>query len=319
MYEKILVPLDGSDLAEVALPYVEELAGRLGSEITLLYVGESPESSYQRTYQFYIEKTAETTKEGAERYIEKTKGKAIKVKPRILVGNPAEEIVEYASREDIGLIVLATHGRSGINRWSLGSVADKVVRATDRPVVLIRAKGAQPDMREKGILNKALVPLDGSEEAEAVIPYIEELASKLKAEVILLQVMSTNYQAIAEEEYGYVIYTDKQIESDKAFAKDYLEKVSARLKQKGVAVKSEVRFGVAAEEIIKLADEIYADVVAMSTHGRSGVGRWFFSSVADRILHEGHSPLLLVRSSGVSMEYSSQHQEGSKEHLAARY
>ena len=75
---------------------------------------------------------------------------------------------------------MSTHGQSGIKRWAMGSVADKVVRATKRPVALIRAKGARTDLREKGILNKALVPLDGSKESEAVIPFIGELASRLK-------------------------------------------------------------------------------------------------------------------------------------------
>ena len=300
MYEKILVPLDGSELAEVVLPYAEELAGRLGSEITLvnvlIFFSESAPDLYLRLRQYYIEKMVENTREAAERYVKKPQGKAIKVESRILLGNPAEEIVEYANKEDIDLIVMATHGRTGISRWALGSVANKVVRATKRPVGLIRAKGARPDVRQKGILNKALVPLDGSKEGEAVIPYVEELALKLKAEVILLQVLSTSYQAITAERYGYVSYTAQQMESDKAFARNYLEKVGARLKRKGMTVKSEVRLGIAAEEIIKLADEMYADVVAMSTHGRSGIGRWVFGSVADRVLHEGNTPLLLVRS-----------------------
>ena len=79
----------------------------------------------------------------------------------ILVGHPAEQIVDYADKEDIGLIVMAPDGRSAVRRWVLGSVADKVVRATNRRVTLIRAKGARPDVREKGILSKALAPLDG--------------------------------------------------------------------------------------------------------------------------------------------------------------
>jgi len=213
MYEKILVPLDGSDLAEVALPYAEELAGRLGSEINLLHVSESTEAPYQRMHKFYIERTAETAKEGAEKYIERSEGKVIKVEPTMLVGNPAEEIVEYASKENIGLIVMATHGRSGISRWALGSVADKVVRATERPVGLIRAEGTLPDVREKGILNKVLVPLDGSKEGEAVISYVEDLASRLKAEVILLKVLSIS-PGIMDEGYGYLSYTEKQMESE---------------------------------------------------------------------------------------------------------
>jgi nucleotide-binding universal stress UspA family protein len=236
----------------------------------------------------------------ADRCAEKPGSKIIKVDSAILVGDPAKGIVDYADKENVGLIVMATHGRSGISRWTLGSVASKVVRATDRPVALIRAKVPQPDVREKGVLNKALVPLDGSREGEAIIPYIEELASKLKAEVVLLQVLSTSYQAITADGYGYVTYSEQQIESDKAFARDYLAKVGAQLKERGVAVKSEVRLGMAAEEIIRLADEMSADMVAMSTHGRSGIRRWVFGSVADRVLHEGNTPLLLVRPSHLS-------------------
>ena len=298
MYEKILVPLDGSELAEVALPYAEELAGRLGSEVTLIYVSDSADDQYQ-----YMQKMVEATKYGAERYLEKAEGKSIKVEPVILVGHPAEQIVDYADKEDIGLIVMATHGRSGIRRWALGSVADKVVRATKRPVVLIRARGTRPDLREKGILNKVLVPLDGSKESEAVIPYIEELASKLKAEVVLLQVVAGAYHVYASAEgVAQIRYTEKEMEPLKTSAKDYLKKVASGLKEKGITTRSEVRVGAAAGEIVKLADEIYADVVAMSTHGRSGVGRWVFGGVTDRLLRGGNTPVMLVRASGASTE-----------------
>jgi len=300
MYEKILVPLDGSATAEVVLPYTEELAGRLGSEVTLIYVGESAEDQqYHHMHQFYVQGVVEVTKRGIERYIEKASGRAIKVESKVLVGDPAEEIVDYADKEDVGLIVMATHSRPVITRWALGSVAEKVARATKQPLALIRAKGTRPDVREKGILKKALVTLDGSKESEAVIPYIEELASKLKAEVILLQVLTPEYQIY------YNIRQLEQLESLRASAKDYIEKMEAQLKQKGITVRSEVReagMGTAAEEIIKLADEIQADVVAMSTHGRSGVSRWAFGSVADKVLHAGNTPLLLVRTPGAKTE-----------------
>ncbi len=279
MYKKILVPLDISELSMVALPYAEQMAGRLGSEIILLSVSESAEAQDYHKHQMHVETIINTTKHNAERYLEKREGKEIKVESVILVGHPAEEIVDYADKEDIDLIVMATHGRSGIGRWTLGSVVDKVMRATKRPVALIRAKGARPDVREKGILNKALVPLDGSKEGEAVIPYIEELASGLKAEVLLLQVGPS-----------------------KADTEDYLEKVSDRLKSKGITTRFEVRVGDAAGEIIKLADELNADLVAMSTHGRSGIGRWALGSVAERVLNAGNTPLLLVRAPGASTD-----------------
>ena len=296
MYEKILVTLDGSKLAEVALPYAEELAGRLGSEVTLIYVSESAEDPNHYMHQFYIRQMVEATQRAAERYLKKAEGKAIKVESAMLGGHPAEEIVDYAEKEDIGLIVMATHGRSGIRRWSLGSVADKVVRATKRPVALIRTKDARTDVREKGMLNKALVPLDGSKESEAVLPYIEELASKLKGEIVLLCMLGLDYEIYQVEQL-------KQLESLKISTRDYIERVVARLKQKGIAVNAEFRIGLPgteAEEIIKLADEICVDMVAMSTHGRSGVSRWAFGSVADKVLHEGNTPLMLVRTQGAN-------------------
>ncbi len=298
MYEKILVPLDGSELAQVALPYAEELAGRLGSEIILVFVSELAEDPNRHMHQFYLEKMVESEQCAIERYFKKSEGRAIQVRSAILVGNPAEKIVEYAEKEGISLIVLATHGRCGITRWALGSVANKVVRATKRPVALIRARGARPDVREKGILHKAVVPLDGSKVGEAAVSYIEELAARLKAELILLQVLALGYNTITAEGYEYVVYSEKQMASDRAFARAYLDGIGARLKGKGIVTGSEVRFGSAAEEIIKLADEIHADVVVMSTHGRSGVGRFVFGSVAERVLCEGNTPLLLIRAPG---------------------
>lgn len=302
MYEKILVPLDGSQLAEVALPYAEELAGKLGSEITLLHVNVFPAYPDPHMSQLYLERVVETTKKGAQKWAKKPAGRATVVKSVMLTGNPAEQIVEYADKEGIGLIVIATHGQSGIKRWAMGSVADRVVRAATKPVALIRAKGARADVRETGVLNKALVPLDGSKEGEAVIPYIEELASRLNVKVILLQVLATGYQTPnVQGYYDYVVFSERQMESSKTYIRDYLNKVGAPLKQKGITVDIEVRTTIdiksvnAAEEIINFADKTQVDMVAMSTHGRSGVGRWVLGSVADRVLHEGNTPLLLVR------------------------
>lgn len=295
MYEKILVPLDGSEIAEVALPYAEELAGRLGSEITLISVSHSAEEQDQQMFQFYIQKTVESVRERAER--------AIEVDSAILVGNPAEEIVDYADSGNIDLIVMATHGHSGIRRWALGSVADKVLRATGRPVVLVRAKNAHPYMHKKDILSKMLVPLDGSKESEMVFPYIEELVSKLGGEIIFFQVLALAYHVhISGDAAVQVPYTEKEMEPLKMSAQSYLKKMGSKLKERGIPTKYEVRVGAAGYEIIKLADEINADLVAMLTHGRSGIGRWVFGSVAERVVRSGNTPVLLVRSPGASIE-----------------
>ena len=172
---------------------------------------------------------------------------------------------------------MATHGRSGISRWAVGSVADKVVRATTRqPLLLIRAKGSHPDIRAKRILKKALVPLDGSIGSEAVIPYIMEIAPNLQMELTLLQVIPKNNHINAD-------------------AEAYLQSLRRRLEDRGITTKYEIRVGAAADQIIDLADELAIDVVAMSTHGQTTVSLWPLGSVAQKVLIGGNTPLLLIR------------------------
>ena len=297
MFEKIVVPLDGSKLAEVALPYAEELGVKMGSDIVLLTINESEDSKELQNYCIYITKIKEATRGHAKKYIENESGEAIEVAIANQTGDPAKGIIDYTLTLNFPLIIMASHGRSGMSRWAVGSVADKVVRSSSlQPVMLIRAKDSRSDIRDKRLLRKALVPLDGSSESEAVIPYIEELASELKAEVTLLLVAEQPYHVYREGEgVVRVHYTEDEIKQLKASIEGYLEKLASRFYGRGIATKCEVRVGVPAEEIIMVAEEIHADLVAMSTHGWSGIGRWVFGSVAEKVLHEGNTPLLLVR------------------------
>ncbi len=295
MYEKILVPLDGSDLAEIALPYAEELAGALGCDITLIHVSESADEKYENMHQLYIEKIVEATIQDAEKFRKNKRAKKIKVSSVHLTGHVAEQIVDYADKENIGLIVMTTHGRSGIRRWILGNVAAKVVRATDRPIALIRAKDTPPEARAERI-NKILVPLDGSKASEVVIPHVSELASKLKAEVVLFQVVAPSYFVYAiPGEAVLQPHSPEDLQNMIENSKLYLDKVGAEFRDKGIETTSEVGIGGPAEEIIRIADEIQVDMVAMSTHGHSSISLWAFGSNADKVLHAGDTPVLLVR------------------------
>lgn len=299
MYEKILVPLDGSELAEVALPYAGELAGRLGSEVTLIHVCESTEEQYHNMHQIYIQKMTGVTKQLIKKYIEKSGAASITVKGELLNGHPAEQILDFAEKEGVDLIVIATQGRSGIQRWVLGSVADKVVNATKQPVLLIRAMGVHHHEFEEVKTNRIFLTLDGSKESEAVIPYIHELATRLKCEVILLRVVPPPSPVITiPGETMQIPYTPAQVELWKVEAAAYLEKMADEFKNRHIKVSSEVRVGDSAQEIITAADEGKADVVAMSTHGRSGIRRWALGSTADRVLRGGNTSLFLVRAQG---------------------
>ncbi len=147
---------------------------------------------------------------------------------------------------------------------------------------------------------KILVPLDGSEIGEAALPYVEQLVLKLlpevKVAVTLLQVVSSlTYYVVAGEASMRVPYTEKEMEQIKKKAMDYLEETAEGLRSKGTTVEARVVVGNAAEEIIRVADEINADMIAMSTHGRSGLGRWAFGSITDKVLRAGNKPVLVVR------------------------
>lgn len=299
MYKKIVVPLDGSELAEAALPYAEELAAKLGSDIDLVHVYDSDHEKHHRVHELYTEKMAEATERGMEKHLGAGQSAGGRVRSAPLVGHAAEQIVDYAEKEDAGLIVMATHGRSGIRRWVLGSVAAKVARATAKPLALIRVDGAGVPSDTGALLNKVLLPLDDSKESEQAVPHAEELARELKADVVLLHVIAPTYFAYSiPGETVEMPFTPEDMERFRSKSEHYLETVAEAFKKKGIGTATEVAVGAAAGEIMRLAEETPNALVIMSTHGRSGIGRWAFGSVADKVIHAANTPVLLVRTSG---------------------
>jgi len=141
VYERVLVPLDGSDLAELALPFAEELAAKLGSEVVLLCVSDSAEAEDYAKRQIYLEQITTVVARAAEKLL-LDPGAPVKITPVMAVGSAADGIIDYAIKNSVNLIIMATHGRTGVTRWALGSVAEKVMRAGTRPVLLVRVPGA---------------------------------------------------------------------------------------------------------------------------------------------------------------------------------
>ena len=150
---------------------------------------------------------------------------------------------------------------------------------------------------------KIIVPLDGSFVGESALPYVGDLVSKIspevQVEIILLQVLSP---VSPRTIYGYegaipdIAYTEKQMEENKKATLEYLNKTGEALRGKGVTVTAKVAIGDASEEIVKAAEEIDANLIAMSTHGRSGLSRWAFGSVADKVLRrEGRIPVAMIK------------------------
>lgn len=305
MYKRLLVPLDGSELAERALPYAEELAKHLGSDVILVNVRGPAENPDNPEHRVYLNDKVATIEQDIKNSPALPSGEKVKVESAIigslgLLNHPAEEILNYAEKENISLIVMATHGRSGIKRWVLGSVADKVARASKCPILLIRANTVVPESIH---LDKILVTLDGSKVGEAVLSEIEYTAPKFKAEINLLNVVEPPYHISVYSAMGYyggggivrVPYTAEEMKPLKAVAEKYMKNVSDNLTAKGIKTSFEVRVGSAGEEILKAEGEVHPDIVVMLTHGHSGFGRFDHGSIADKVLHAGNTPLLLVR------------------------
>ena len=287
MWEKILVTLDGSDLAELALPYAEELAAAFGSEVVLLYVSETAESQYRHMHQLYIEDVAGQLKGGVK-----------KVTPVILDGTPAKEIIDYAEKNKVSLIIMASHGRSGVMPWAAGSVANKVLHSTRIPLLLVRATKPSKQTRGKHILNRILLPLDGSEAGEAAVPYVQELMNRLGSEVILFGVVPPGKHIRTVGGPDYVLYPEEDLKMVQAEAREYLDKVYQQLKESKGKVRVELRAGDIAREIIDFAKKNHASLIAISSHGHSGIAKWVFGSIAHKIVQASDKPLLLVRVTG---------------------
>lgn len=285
MYERILVPLDGSELAERALLYVEGVAGRLHSEVILLtaYV---PGEGLERPLRAYLEKRAE-----------ELRSLGIKASPLVIQGNAASEILDFAEKNDIGLIVISTHGRTGPGVWAMGSIANKVVQKSRIPTLLIRSTELERVVAKKD-LQKILVPLDGSQFAESIIPCVEGLAKGRDNEVILLRVIEPikpPHFTIAEEGADWQNYEKRFMAKAEKEAKRYLGKEESVLKDRGVKVSSASLLGKPAQTILQYAEDNSVSLIALATHGFSGITKWAYGSVASKIIESSSKPVLLIR------------------------
>jgi len=212
-------------------------------------------------------------------------------------GAAAEAIVDYAAQTGIRQIVMATHGYTGLKRWTHGSVAERVLQAAGVPVLLIRAKEADPvsGLQQPAECRRILVPLDGSEMAEQVLPVVGPIARVFEAETTLFQVATTYVLgSFSSEWYPSLQSTFEMVERQ---AEVYLARVAARLNEQGIVTSTAVRTGPVAESIVKYADTSQTNLIAMCTHGRTGLARWALGSVADRVLRAAGVPILLVRAS----------------------
>lgn len=271
MFGQILVPLDGSELAERALPCAERLAQAGGGRIHLVRVRDLLAQAAWAPIPAYVPDDL-CVREGQEvqAYLASQRARAaaggLAVQTAALNGNVAATLLDYEREAGIDLVVMCSHGRSGLARFALGSVAERLLRYGTAPLLLVRAFDAPV------ALAHAVVPLDGSARAEHALEMIAHLEGVVVREVTLLRVIDRPAEGPA--------------------ADDYLAVIAKRLPER-LTVHHHVEQGDPAARIIAAAGT--EGLVVMATHGRIGMARWALGSVADRVAHGGVAGLLLLR------------------------
>ncbi len=311
MFKKILVPLDGSIEAETGLPYVRDIAARFDSEVDILSVGlGSKRRRVNQLLEEYVQHAVEhlqqheitsravllysSAEEETAAFSEITapQGK-LKAKGQVVYGGPAENILSYTQRNHVNLVIMATHAHGGLLRWWLGSVFEKVVSRSLVPILGIHSKQVREiDRTGKTTFRRILTPLDGSEAGEAALHDAEAVALKTGASIVLLHVIPAPHSVEARW-LGPELNDFVRAMHDAG--QKYLDKTKKRLEARGLDIDIRITAGDPAETIIDTAKKEKVDLIAISTHGRSGIPRWVLGSVADKILHESKLPMWLVR------------------------
>ena len=299
MFKKMLVPLDGSVLSEVTFRYAKELAGRFaGLEVILFHACSPDDQGTLPIHRLYIEHSADVIREAAAGQAE---GRGVIVRGELREGVPAEAILRFAEENGVDLILMATHGRSGISRWAMGSVAYRVLRSTKVPVLLVRAGIEAAIIEDKLPERRILVPLDGSLTAEAIIPYVEKLAMQWGKDVVKIILTRVCEEPAVSADYpsDMPLSWEEHVEREQAKCRlvsgTYLAGIEKHLKEAGFKVRSELPLGGAAKEIIELSEKIRANLIAMVIHGRSGISRWAYGSTTEEVMLGIRTPILLVK------------------------
>jgi len=310
MYRTLLVPLDGSPFAEHALPAALAIARRARSRLHLVSVITPLAEAYVEGLSF---STAELEAQLEARQRTYLEGVARRLRDRADVpvtfaapqGEVAGVLCQLLAQGEGDLVVMATHGRSPLGRFWLGSVADEMIRHTTAPLLLVRPGEDLPNLDHEPDLGKVVLPLDGSPLAEQILEPAVTLACLMPGASLTLvraihPVLPVVYTADAPDAAREAHHLTEQVEAMQAHLRDeaqrYLEGVAERIRQRGIAVGVEVALeDQPALAILHEAEKVKAGLIALETHGRRGLTRLILGSVADKVIRGAHVPVLVQR------------------------
>lgn len=297
LFNRLLVPLDGSQLAEAVLPVTAYLAGKFNASVALIHIIEenAPKEIHGERHL--------TSYEEAHAYLETVAKRAFAPEVPVVYhvhtaesSNVARSIVEHVGEFDSDLIVMCTHGRGGLHSWLFGSIAQQVIGTGPCPVLLIQP--ADEDTNPAFLCQNILVPLDGHPDHEGGLPIAAELARNCSAAVHLVIVihrrdtLSGARAAISRLMPGA---TSALLDLVHENASDYLKRLTTPLQEAGLSVSAHVQRGEPAAVVAQQAEEIGADLIVLGTHGKAGMDAFWEGSMTPKIARRSHLPILLVR------------------------
>ena len=283
--EPILIPLDGSDMSEFAIPYAATVAAALDAPALVTRIVErmrwtSTGAGYliaPGEYAELMELATQDARTQTQRVAEGLRARGVAARPLVEEALSPAALIEIQRRERVALVVMATHARTGFARTALGSVADQLVREGSCPTLLLRARGRLP---EQPALERALIPLDGSALSELALTELERVAGRLVKRVTLARVIDAEARGGASREATHALEATRQrVERDIAQLRGQVETL--------------LLWGPPAQQILE--ESARHDLILMATHGEGGAARWAFGSVASEVASETLKPLLLVR------------------------
>jgi nucleotide-binding universal stress UspA family protein len=297
----VLLPLDGSEFAAQALPWAAAIARKARARLRLALVHQPPEpppgdKASARLYTRIELALRKSQREYLRRTAAEVKAGSLQVTSVTLEGTPASALASYAREVGVDLVVMTTHGRGGLDRAWLGSVADQVLRSSEIPVLLIRpVEGHVPEPTAEEIL----VPLDGSRRAEAALPSAVAMARLFGSRLHLLQGVEPVAMVVDAPTPFPRTFDDRLSALRRSEAKDYLEDLAAQVTAAGVPARATAVLSRGGLEAIRAAaDSPGVGMIALATHGRGGLRRMVLGSVTDKLVRSGDLPVLVTRPRG---------------------
>jgi nucleotide-binding universal stress UspA family protein len=302
MFDPILVPLDGSFLAECVLPHIVAFTRSFKAQTTLLRMLEKNPSG--TSVQLFDLLNWQIKKTESNLYLEKIKTilqeSGVNARTDVLEGLVAEGIAEYAKNQDMKLIILSSHGKSGLSQWGISSIAQKIILSAPSSVLIIRAH--QPEIQTMELpaiplYQRILVPLDGSQRAENVLPVVTKLAHYYNSQIHLIQVIQPPEMARQMPPSREDIeLSNRIIARNLEEAGQYLEQLKSRSYFEGLSVQTHLLTSDnAAAELHRVTAQENIDMVTLSAHGYSGNQQWPYGSMVNNFIMYCAVPLLIVQ------------------------